>query len=162
MRTSKWLGPFCLLCVGAVFYAVWSDADQREKADTVSHCNHSGGICGPAPDLDVERNTSLTPVFSEPETVPFELPDSFLPDQSTAGKAVISCTAEGDIRVSMTAETFVDAVVTVEGGPYDTSNWQSRAVELSEEPVKITLRNITPGDASYCSPADYTVDVRPE
>lgn len=99
------------------------------------------------------------PLFSDPETIPFELPYTLLPDGTAAGEAVISCTAGGDIRIGLTAETYVDAVVTVLGGPYDISDWQGRTVELSEEPVTITLRNPTPGDASSCSPGGYTVDV---
>lgn len=160
VRASKWAGPLCLLCAGAVFYAVLADANQKEAARTVSHCRQTGGICGPHPDLDTEQNTDLTPLFSEPETIPFELSDTFLPDETVAGRTVISCTAGGDIRIVLTAETYVDAVVTVVGGPYDISDWQGRAVELSEEPVKITLRNPAPGDASSCSPGGYTVDVR--
>ncbi|MDN3254788.1 hypothetical protein [Streptomyces sp. MA25(2023)] len=161
MRTSKWLGPLCLLCVGAVSYAVLLDAKGKEKAGTVSHCRQAmDGICGSLPNLDTERNTDLTPLFSDPETIPFQLPYTLLPDGTVAGEAVISCTAGGDIRIGLTAETYVDAVVTVLGGPYDISDWQGRTVELSKEPVTITLRNPTPGDASSCSPGGYSVDVK--
>ncbi|UUU23780.1 hypothetical protein [Streptomyces sp. DSM 40750] len=110
---------------------------------------------------DAERSTALNPLVSDPETIPFELPHPFLPDGSVAGEAAISCTKAGDIRIALTAETYADATVTVNGGLYDTSDWQARTVELSEEPIVITLKNIAPGDASLCMPGGYSVDVIP-
>lgn len=160
MRTSKWLGPLCFLSAGVVIYAVLSEASRKEEARTLSHCRRMDRVCGPLPDLDTERSTDLTSLLSDPETIPFDLPDTVLPDGSVAGIAVISCTPVGDIHIVLTAETYVEAVVTVVGGPYDISDWQGRTAELSEEPVEITLRNPTPGDASSCLPGSYTVDVR--